>query len=388
VTKLTSVSDSVRRPLVVGLLALAVLTSPVLAETVQTSWQGKGALVVRAASAQVAGALVEFPDGENMAIDLPEGATLNSISQFTTVDGEVRWLLAGSKEGAPDGADGSQLFFLTGDGSAGDAGSDVREVLPPAMAGETPALRVAPVLMQNEGDLQGLVWLQGSSTRTLEIWAADWREGSFDDPQRVVAAGPGSQLALSGAVLHDGSWLLAWSRFDGEDDEIATVRRVDGEWQERSAISHNRVPDITPTVVATDEGALVAWSRFERTGYRLRLRSLTAAGWANPRSMAEEKALYPRFVEGGDRALRLVYRRSSPRSWVVADLDATGTVRRQAAVRTDDDSVPAVLEQGDGYVLRFSSAGATNESRATPETPSQVSSPERPDERPEARPEG
>ena len=52
-----------------------------------------------------------------------------------------------------------------------------------------------------------------------------WNGKRWQAPERVSFPGPGASSRSTGAVLADGSWLLAWSAFDGQDDEIVWARR-------------------------------------------------------------------------------------------------------------------------------------------------------------------
>ena len=166
---------------------------------------------------------------------------------------------------APDASGGRRLFLLRGDDRASR---------PLARApGQAGRQRRGPVLLVDGGRLAGLAWLEGDDDRSFSVRAALWTGQRWQAPERVSFPGPGSQLALTGAVLADGSWLLAWSAFDGHDDEIVWSRRAGSAWQPvKRLYPDNSVPDITPALAATaDGGALIAWSRFDGHGYALRM---------------------------------------------------------------------------------------------------------------------
>ncbi|HKI02088.1 MAG TPA: hypothetical protein VKK31_08915, partial [Thermoanaerobaculia bacterium] len=219
-------------------------------------------------------------------------------------------------------------------------------------AGQVGAMRSGPVLLVDGGRLAGLAWLEGDGPRSFSVRAAAWTGSRWQAPQRVSHPGPGSQLALAGAVLADGSWLLAWSAFDGTADEIVWSRRVGGSWLPVSRLSsRNSVPDITPALAATPGGgALIAWSRYDGNGYQLRTARFAAGEWRGERAAAPSGSLFPAFVDGGDRvSVRLLYMNAVPRAWSVLDLDGEGRILAKATVPSALDR-PVVSFDGSGAV--------------------------------------
>jgi hypothetical protein len=190
------------------------------------------------------------------------------------------------------------------------------------------------------------------------VRAAAWTGTRWQAPERVSFPGPGSQLALTGAVLTDGSWLLAWSAFDGQDDEIVWSRRAAGAWQPvKRLYPDNSVPDITPALAATaDGGALIAWSRFDGHAYQLRMARFDRAGdgrWTGEHAAAPSGSLYPAFVGG----TRLLYLTAVPRAWSVLDLDAAGRVLSRASIAADATlDRPAVSFDGGQVRMRWPAA--------------------------------
>ena len=102
---------------------------------------------------------------------------------------------------------------------------------------------------------QGLAWLEGQRRplargplRALERPALGGARARSPRP------GPGSQMALAGAVLADGSWLLAWSAYDGDGRrdrlEPAASRAGALEPGRAAVAAGNAVPDITPALAA------------------------------------------------------------------------------------------------------------------------------------------
>jgi hypothetical protein len=205
----------------------------------------------------------------------------------------------------------------------------------PAPPSQEGLLRLGAVLLRNgDGRLAGMAWLEGDGLRSLEVRAAAWDGGRWEAPVRVSPAGPGSQLALSGAVLADGSWLLAWSAFDGQDDEILwSLRAADGAWSSPRRLSaDNAVPDVTPALTASGDGALVAWSRFDGEGYSLHLARFAGGGWRGERAVAPTGSVHPSFEGASGHRPLLLYRTVLPQAWSVLELDPAGRVLARATV--------------------------------------------------------
>ncbi len=183
--------------------------------------------------------------------------TRAEVSAFAALDGG--WVAAGS---APDANGGRRLFLLRGDDrtsrplARAPRPGEPAAARPGAAGGRRPARR--PRLAG-----RGRRPLPLRARRRLDRPAAGRRPSASPSPV------PGASSRSTGAVLADGSWLLAWSAFDGQDDEIVWSRRAGNAWQPvKRLYPDNSVPDITPALTATaDGGALIAWSRFDGHGY-------------------------------------------------------------------------------------------------------------------------
>lgn len=207
------------------------------------------------------------------------------------------------------------------------------------------ALLLGGVPLVERGQLVGLAWLQGASPRSARVRAADWSGVRWGPTTTVAPPAEGSQTGLAGAVLDNGDWLLVWSAFDGQDDELMWSLRRGANWSApRRLTAGNRVPDVAPTVVATRGGALVTWNRLEGENYRLILSQLRNGAWSAPRPIAGPGAVRPAFHRLSGR-LHLLYKQSFPAQWVVLDLDEGGAARRQARSVAPDHGRP-VLELG------------------------------------------
>lgn len=278
--------------------------------------------------------------GAGSARELPgaEGVELTSVAVV-----HEGWLAAGSSLN-PDGE--RRLFLAYGD----DAGYR----LLPAPRGPVPAVRRLPVLLVEGGRLAGLAWLEGADGLSLSVRAAAWEGDGWGRTVRVSSPGPGTQTALTGTVLADGSWLLAWSAFDGEDDEILWSWRPGEEWLPPERLSpDNTVPDITPALTASAGGALVAWSRYDGNDYRLRVARFARGRWSDEAALGPKGSLYPSFFDGGERPC-VLFRDAGAGGWTLAELTASGAVLRRTLPVPGPDERPAVrLGRGGEARLRW-----------------------------------
>jgi hypothetical protein len=238
----------------------------------------------------------------------PVGARAHSLAQL-----DAGWLLAGT---APAADGGREIWLRRGDVSS------VSHLPPPA--GRTGSLRHGPVVVAEAGEVAGLAWLEGDARSRFEIRFAPWTGAGFGPAERVAPPGRGSQLALSGARLGDGRVLLVWAGFDGEDDEVWASLGTAGGWSPPLRVAaDNRVPDITPAVLADATGALVAWSRFDGSEYEVVIARFDGRRFLPPRPVAAPGSVYPTFVDDGSRrGVLFVDARSG--GWALRELDANG----------------------------------------------------------------
>ncbi len=317
-----------------------------------------GAWLVAAGVA--AGQPVESASGRLRLTPAPDGAV-----SVASVDGESRlatppgfrpyglselaggWLLAGDAE---DGA-GRGLHLVRHDGSAA---TELPE--PPGRVG---LYRIQPVPLVAAGELRGLAWLEGDGPRSLAVRAATWTGGGWLPGPWVSTPGPGSQLALSATVLDDGSWLILWSAFDGEDDEIHWSRG-DGQTFEppRRLLDDNRVPDILPGVVAVPGGALAAWSRFDGRDYRLQLARLAGDRWLPLDWQGGRGSFAAGFLARAGRTY-LLFHTVAGDSWQLLELSRSGRQVRRRAVAPDSPRPRPEVEIGRrGPLLTWRAGGA------------------------------
>ncbi|MCP4664604.1 MAG: hypothetical protein GY856_55180 [bacterium] len=263
-------------------------------------------------------------DGRRVALPLAATARVHSFAAV----GE-HWYAAA----VAATASGKCLVLLRG------AAEPERLAVP--LRGEAAGLREPSLLVDSTG-LCGLAWLEGEAVTRLTVRAARWVDGRWEEPRTIAPAGPGSQLALSATVLNDGSQLLVWAAYDGEDDEIMWSRWSGDAWSAPARVgSDNQVPDITPHLVATPGGALLAWSRYDGNDYRVTLAGFDGSSWSEPRTVGPKGSLYPTLSDGGQRPL-MTYQKAVPRSWAVAELDPAGGIRRHVEIETMRPDPPII----------------------------------------------
>ncbi len=243
---------------------------------------GSGTLVLEV-TGEDAARLTRTDGVSGTILPLPQDARVTSLA--ATDDG---WVVAGSFPSA----DGSRRLFVRR-GAEGE--KVVEDVRAPDRLSRAP-IRRSPVLLVDDGTLAGVAWLEGAGERALSVRASAWNPEGFSAPQRVSGVGPGTQTALRGTVLADGSWMLVWTAFDGTDDEVVWSRRVGESWLpvERLGVS-NTVPDIVPAVTASGTGALAAWSRYDGRDYRLVGARFNGDEWTELPWYGPPGSLYPSF---------------------------------------------------------------------------------------------
>jgi hypothetical protein len=308
-------------------------------------------LAATAATAFAAPTLVSGRDGLQVALDsgarvdlkLPAELALESVA-----GSDASWIALGTR---PRG-ESRELFVLLGQGATGP-----RRFLP-ALPASAPVQEHAIAFLVG-ARFAGLAWLEGTDERSLAVKAARWKNGQWSAPQTISPPGPGSQLALAAARLADGSYLLAWSAFDGEDDEILWSRgRPGGAWTApRPVAPGNEVPDITPALVSTGSGALLSWARFDGNDYRVMTAAFSAdhgSRWSAPRTVGPPGSVFPTLEKTAD-GIALLARTAAPRGWEAIETDAAGKPLRRAAISTADS--PAA-DRGDRPRLLPTAAGA------------------------------
>ena len=294
-------------------------------------------------------AQLELSSGERIALKLPAGVTLEATAPL-----ESGWIAAGTRP-VPGTERQRDLVLFRGEGRTA---SEM-----PVPAGRAASLRQEPLPLIQDGRLAGLVWLEGDSRQSFGVRFAAWNGSGWDEPRPIATPGPGSQLALTAAHLGDGSWLLAWSAFDGHDDEIVWSRSRDGVWSRPQRVTAgNQVPDITPALTAAGRGALLAWSRYEDGEYRVVVSRFQNGKWSLPEPAGPAGSAFPNF-EAPVRDVRdtgeplLLFRTAVPRGWAVVELDTAGRPARAAALASAEGSRPVISLESGSASFRWPAAG-------------------------------
>ncbi len=281
------------------------------------------------------GSYLKRADGTRVDLPLPPTALVQSFAA-----GDGQWYAA-AVDLRPGGR---RLVVLKG------SGAKVKELPAPAVL-HAAELR-EPSLLVVEGALAGMAWVEGKAPRQQVVRVAAWSVGGWREPVTVSPRGPGSQMALATTRLGDGSWLLAWAAFDGSDDEIMWSRWDASRWSAGDGVTaparlagDNAVPDITPHLWTTPDGAMAAWSCYDGDDYRVHLARFDGTAWSEPDIRGPKGSVYPTFHPGSDGPL-LLYQNAWPRGWSVAELDGQGRVRRLAEIETLNPERPLLGEDG------------------------------------------
>jgi hypothetical protein len=323
------------RSKILSLLSLALLAAPVGGQTLQTRTGDAG---WRALTADGSHCVADGAGAREICWPADPGSMLSDIAQVG-----AGWIAAG----ATPGARGSRLFLVRGDGAR------IERLEPPPGAS---ASRGRPQLLTDDDRLRGLVWLEGERQEVLEVRAAQWLGTTWTPPQTISPTGVGSQVAPSATLLADQRWLVVWTAFDGDDDETRWSTWDGERWSPPAPVHEdNKVPDITPSVLATGDGAVAAWSWFDGSDYRLRLAFFDGRSWQERKAESGRGVGSPRVTTSrGD--LLLSFSSVVPQVWVALELDAAGHVVRRTELASGQTTDPWVDSLG--YGVRFEWPGA------------------------------
>lgn len=287
-------------------------------------------------SSDANGARVIDERGSSTPLALAEGVVAEDLAAMRT-----GWLLAGHELRGGE----TELYLRRL-----DAGGLRKYPVPGYRTG---VHRTSPVLMTVDGELSGMVWLEGNSRQAYGVLASRWLGITWSEPTVLAPPDRGARLALDATVLDDGSWLVVWADWDGEDDEIVfSIVTGDGATPPRP-LTDNTVPDILPTVLATAEGAVVAWNTFDGDGYRVTVLGRREGRWLEARRLDPE-TYFPYLVRD-EEIVHLLYfeRRPEATAWVVAELDDEGRVARRGRVVSDRRERPLLRRGSGGTELVF-----------------------------------
>jgi hypothetical protein len=351
------------------------------APTADSPWPGHPAIVAAASVGDGSGSgrvWLELASGERAVVPVPPRARIAAAEVLAG-----GWVAAGTEPAR----EGSEILLLA------NVGGKVTELPPPPRQGG--GLRREPLPLVEGGRLAGLVWLEGSTLRTLAVRYASWDGSGWQDEQLISAPGPGSQLALTAARLADGSWLLAWSAFDGEADQIVWSARRGRIWtRPQPLVAHparsprepqarqapNVTPDLAPLPASQGGGALIAWSRLAgpagEPAYRVMTARFVDGRWQEPELVGPPGSLYPSFVAAPAR-LRMLYRTAAPGGWTLLDLAPGGRPVKAASLGNPQDGEatergrPVPTAGAGGVLFRWPAAGGEHFAPWTPWEPVQ-----------------
>ncbi len=283
----------------------------------------------------------------------PIALALPPQSHLGLVAGDARsWVATGTR--LLPGGKGSELVLAIGDATSS------RSVQPPG--GRTARERAAPQPLLERGELAGLLWLEGTDRGHFAVRAALYDGGRWGRAETVSPVAPGSQLAPAVAVLGDGTWLAVWSRFNGHDDDVVwSVRRAGGWTAPRTVHAPNAVPDITPAVLASGRGALIAWNTFDGSDYRLEIARFESGEVSPAATVGGPGWIFPDLAPAANADGALVRcQQADPQSWVVLELDGEARVRRVATAALSTERGRPLLRAGSerGVAVTWSGDGA------------------------------
>ncbi len=322
--------------------ALLLASPPILSG--QTLKTAAGDLLLPAADGR---GFVQRPDGRRVELPLAAGAR---IGDFRSAGED--WLLAAVSRTAGE----PRLELLTGRGG--------QVVSLPSPAVEPTNELMQPVFVADAQGFQALVWLAGDAHHQLAVRASRWLAGGWGATETLSPPGKGTQIALTTAVLADGTWLVAWAAFDGRDDEILWSRFQNGVWSAPRPIAEdNAVPDITPQLFVTEGGALAAWSRYDGNDYRVNVARFDGERWSPPAVAGPAGSTEPAFSDA-ERPY-LIYHRAVPSAWAVMELDAGGAVVREATLPINTSRRPVIASVTE-QAVRFEWVGVEQKKISAP----------------------
>jgi hypothetical protein len=278
-------------------------------------------------------AYLERSNGYRKALPLRHDEILTTLTELP-----AGWIAAGTKQNGRSG----DLVLISIEGSR------AKRLVPPG--GEASLFRLRPTILLSDSVLHGLSWLEGPDIRSMAVHIALKDPQGWSDIVEVPGRPGRGQTGLAAVSLVDGSSLLVWAEFDGTDDDLFFSRLVgDSLSTPRRIVANNAVPDITPSLVATDDEVLLAWSQLEDGNYRIKISRFEGESWSSPRTFGPPGAQRPELRRTGE-TLSMIYRQAWPRRWIVTELGFDGRSERRAGVlenfldppvigRVDDETI-------------------------------------------------
>ncbi|MFQ5525940.1 MAG: hypothetical protein ACE5GX_06715 [Thermoanaerobaculia bacterium] len=316
-------------------LCLAVLLVPVL--LVSALGEGRSSEAPQAVRpVLLANGVVLVRDAEVIGtVGLPDSTRARKLERLAG-----GWILGGERMSS----NGSELFLWRHDGE------QAREFEGP-LSPEQPPLRREATPLVRDGSLAGLLWLEGERHNRLAVRAAAWTAAGWGPSEPVSVPGPGSQVAVSGTVLGDGSWLAVWTWVDtqGDAETVWSLRR-NGHWSEPQRIHEdNLVHDVQPVLAGLGDRALVVWSSFDGNDYRMRRARFDGSSWRASGFFggrgAGDPVLEAETQPGGSggRFASLRYVTVAPSTWSFVDFNAGGEAIAEGVLERESRDFGPVL---------------------------------------------
>jgi hypothetical protein len=294
-------------------------------------------------------ARIETDSGILKRLPVRRDETLSSIAEI-----ETGWVLTGTK----DSISRREIVMIAVEGSG------ARRLAAPG--GQSEPFRVRPAAVLGPGsELEGLAWLEGPDLRSLSVRFARRQPSEWSEVVEIAPATRGSQSGLTATAMSDRSWLLVWSAFDGNDDDLFFSRMIGDSVSRPARLTRNSVPDVMPSLVASDDGALLAWSQLEDGDYRVKVSRFDGVAWSAPRTHGLPGAQQAELSRQNNQ-LRLVYRQAWPREWIVSEISNSGRTERRANFSVSSNSRPVFTTSVGGTVqMRWPRVGS-REAKWTP----------------------
>jgi hypothetical protein len=200
-------------------------------------------------------------------------------------------------------------------------------------------------------------WTQGSSPRHVRLARLSSSLSSFDPLGGVGVTATGAAHTFVRAAWGGSSWLIVWGERPGSDGNLYGARlRGDGTFTDTVGFTVSDTTDDEHSAVVASTGTGVGWLVAYRAGTTLRMRIVSASGFAGSSTLLDSAGSTPYVGATADQYLvawGFTYWR-----WIRFGTDGT---RVDASTRTSDllDSLSsaAIVRDGTSFVLVWNHRG-------------------------------
>ena len=331
--------------LFLAIIGLQVRADVVEYELIQPVHNNSGVIL----HSRTGDARIETGSGVRRRLPVRRDETLTAVSEVG-----MGWVMTGTR----DDVSRREIVMISVEGAS------VRRMAAPG--GQSERFRVRPTTLLGTGsELEGLAWLEGADLKSLSVRLARRQPSEWSDVVEIAPATKGSQSGLTASVLSDGNWLLVWAAFDGNDDDLFFSRMIGDTVSRPARLTRNGVPDVMPSLIASDNGALLAWSQLEDGDYRVKVSYFDGAAWSSPRTHGPPGAQRAELTRHNEQ-VRLVYRQAWPRGWIVSEISSSGRTERRAEFSVSSSSRPVITNStGSTLQMRWPRVGS-REAQWTP----------------------